>query len=106
MSKLKAQKLTIRNLPGSEGRLTVGANTQVLLDGKPLRGLSRLNIEISARELSKVTLEMYVEVDAKVFTKLKKSKKTKTPFFNNSTGKHYARYELGAYAPKVIVTKK
>jgi hypothetical protein len=55
--------LKVRNLhPG----VTSGANVDVTLDGKKLNNLSFLKMEIHARKLAKVTMEMYVELDVEI----------------------------------------
>jgi hypothetical protein len=59
----KVPVLKVRNKkPG----ITTGANTEVTLDGKPLTNISFLKIEIRARKVAKVMMEMYVEVDAEI----------------------------------------
>lgn len=63
MSQTNIPVLKVRNRkPG----ITTGANTQVTLDGKPLNNLSFLKIEIGARKVAKVMMEMYVEVDVEI----------------------------------------
>lgn len=48
--------------PGKGVRPMTGAVTQVILDGLPLRGVSRLTFEVGAKEIAKVYLEMYADV--------------------------------------------
>lgn len=55
-------KIEIKQKEGSEGRITTEANSIILLDGAPLKGVKSFNLEINAGEIAKVTLEMYVEV--------------------------------------------
>ncbi len=60
----KYPKLTIRNKkPGS---VSVGANTEVELDGKKLGNLSFLKLEFHSRKVTKVTMEMFVDVDVEI----------------------------------------
>lgn len=58
--------LTIRNKPGTEGRVTTGANVQVELDGKKIPMLSFLKFELKPAKVAKVVMEMYVQLDAEV----------------------------------------
>lgn len=53
-------KLTIKNK--REG-VSTGANTQILLNGKPLNGVNFLKLEFHPRRVTKVLIEMYVEVE-------------------------------------------
>ena len=60
----KYPKLEVRNKkPGS---ISVGANTEVYIDGKKLPNLSFIKIEIGARKVAKVTMEMYVDTDVEI----------------------------------------
>lgn len=65
---MAVHKLTIRNKPGTEGQPTRGMNTDIFLDGKPLRGASFIKFEVGAKKMAKVMIELYaeVEVDATV----------------------------------------
>lgn len=56
----KPHKLTIKQRkPG----ISVGANTIVELDGKPLPYVHSLKLDFNAREATKVVIEMFVEVE-------------------------------------------
>lgn len=55
-------KIEIRQKEGSEDQIMTGANTQILLDGKPLKGVTGVKFEVNARGVAKVTLEMYANV--------------------------------------------
>lgn len=48
-----------------DGQISTGANTRLLLDGKPVKGVTRCTINVEAKGLTKVTLELlgYVEVN-------------------------------------------
>jgi len=62
MSQTKANphKLSVRQkAPG----ISVGANTKVELDGKPLKYVKFLKLEFHSARVTKVTLEMFVEVE-------------------------------------------
>lgn len=56
-------KLTIKQKEESKGKVMTGANTEVLLNGKPLPGLTGIKFEVKAASIAKVTLEMIAEVD-------------------------------------------
>lgn len=56
-------KLQIKQRAGTEDQISTGMNTQVLLDGKPLKA-SFVKIEASARKVTKVLLEIYATVEA------------------------------------------
>lgn len=60
----KYPKLSIRNK--NPGSISVGANTEVTIDGKKLPNLSFIKIEIGSRKVAKVTMEMYVDVDVEI----------------------------------------
>jgi hypothetical protein len=55
--------ITIRQREGTEGQLMAGRNTQVLLDGVPVRSATYVKLEIKSTKLAKVTLELYATVD-------------------------------------------
>ena len=57
----KPHKIIIKNK--TPGRVSHGANTQVLLDGEPLRYVKSVNLNVTAKELSVVTLEMFADVE-------------------------------------------
>ncbi len=56
--------LKIRNK--APGTCSTGANTVVELDGKKLPMLSFLKLEFHSRRVTKVTMEMFVDVDIEV----------------------------------------
>ena len=62
MSQAKLHKLTVRSK--SPGKVSVGANTEILLDGKPLNGVKFLKIEFHPRRVTKVQLELYVDLES------------------------------------------
>ena len=62
MSQAKFHKLSIRQKPGTEGQVSQGSNTLVELDGKPLKGVKFLKAEFHSRRLTKVSIDMYVEL--------------------------------------------
>ena len=61
MSQTKLHKLSVKSK--TPGKVSVGANTLVELDGKPLEGVKFLKMEFHSRRVTKVQLEMYVEVE-------------------------------------------
>ena len=58
---MKPSKLQIRNK--NPGTMSVGANTEVLLDGKILPGVKRLSLDIEAGGLASVKIEMVVDIE-------------------------------------------
>ena len=40
------------------GQPTVGANCEILIDGKPLEGVIGIKVEVDAQSVAKVTIEM------------------------------------------------
>lgn len=64
MSQTKFPVLKIRNK--NPGTISTGANTDVELDGKKLPTLSFLKLEFHSRKVTKVTMEMFVDVDIEV----------------------------------------
>ncbi len=63
MSQTKANphKLSItQKAPG----ISVGANTKIELDGKPLKYVKFLKLEFHSARVTKVTMEMFVEIDS------------------------------------------
>lgn len=49
--------LEIRQREGSEG-LMVGANTELLIDGKPVKGAQRVSFEVNARGVATATITL------------------------------------------------
>lgn len=56
-------KLSIKQKEEAKGKAMTGANTQVTLNGKPLRGCTGIKFEVQAASVAKVTIEMIAEVD-------------------------------------------
>lgn len=50
--------LEIRQKEGTESSIMVGANTQLLLDGKPLKGAQAVTFEVNARGIAKATVTL------------------------------------------------
>ena len=63
---LKVHKLLIQSR--STDSASTGANTQVLLDGKILKGVTAVRYEVAGGNIAKVTIEMLasVKVEARV----------------------------------------
>lgn len=60
-NKESLHRLTIKNK--RPGELSTGLNTQILLDGKPLKGVKFLKIEAKPKNVIKVQLEMVASID-------------------------------------------
>lgn len=71
--KTKLHKFTIKQKKNSSG-LMVGANTQILLDGKTLKGCHKAVFEVSAMGVAKLSLELYGTVEIEGKTRLTKDK--------------------------------
>jgi hypothetical protein len=105
MSQSKYPKLSVRNRPGSEGQITVGANTLVELNGQPLGNVSFIKIEIGAKRVAKVMMEMFVELDIEVnLSHLDVMKETDTGYVLKN--KPLAVRTMGNYSPRGIAIKK
>ena len=64
MSQTKYPVLKIRNK--NPESISTGANTEVTLDGKKLPYLSFLKLEFHSRKVTKVTMEMFVDIDIEI----------------------------------------
>lgn len=104
----KTHKLQVRNKPGTEGHISKGAITEVLLDGKPLKGVSFFKFEVKAGGVAKVMLEMYADVDVEIATELTHKELKSTGYETQLADgrKAVGLYELGNYSPKQIATTK
>lgn len=72
MAKVKMPKIEIRNKKGTKDLLTTGANTEILIDGKPLKNVHKLNLEIIAGGMAKLTVEMYGSIHTNMIGELTK----------------------------------
>ena len=61
MSQSAMHKVAIRNK--APGTISTGANTELTIDGIPMRCVSFVKIEIKARNVAKMTMEMYVDIE-------------------------------------------
>lgn len=69
-------KITIKNK--SPGKPLTGASTELLLDGKPLKGVVDFTLDITPRDVAKITIEMLADVemvDVEIGNLERKSKK-------------------------------
>lgn len=57
VQKQSAPLIEIRQ-KGDSKRIMVGANTELLIDGKPLRGAQSITLDISARAVARATITM------------------------------------------------
>lgn len=65
-SQRKMPVLKIRNKPGTEGMLTTGANVEITLDGQRVPLVTFLKLELKPKNVAKVTIELFAEVDAEI----------------------------------------
>lgn len=100
----KVHKLQVRNRPEADGKISVGARMEVLLDGQPLRGVTFFKFEVSAKKVAKVQFEMLAEVDIEVAAILphKELKKTGYTKIEKGDTKAVALYEISSYSPRTI----
>jgi len=61
MGQTKPHKLTVKSK--APGTISTGANTEILLDGKPLKLVKFLKLEFHSKRVTKVQLEMYVDIE-------------------------------------------
>lgn len=62
----KFHKLTVRmrdGMTGTTAGISTGGNTEVLLDGQPLKGIKYLKCEFKPAKVTKIVLELVGEVD-------------------------------------------
>jgi hypothetical protein len=64
-------KLCIKNK--APGTISTGANTEVTLDGQKLGGVSFLKMEFKPKNVVKITMEMYCEVEVDVDVQLEQT---------------------------------
>lgn len=71
MSQKKPHKLTVRQKEGSRGIMT-GANTEILLDGKPLKYVNSLSFSVNASGVAQcfIGIMANVEIDGETLTEL------------------------------------
>lgn len=109
-TKAKMHKIEVRRRPISEGEgstVQTGANTQVFMDGKLLKGVTFFKFEVKAAGVAKVMMEMYADVDIEIETSLprKELKSTGARLLRDGGSKALGVYEIGSYHPKDIVEK-
>lgn len=92
-----AHKIAVRKKPGTEGKISAGANTEIYLDGKLLAGAYFMKFEVHARKIAKVTIEMYAEVEIDAELELG------APSLITESGKKLAPYKLSSFSPIVSV---
>lgn len=61
MAKRHFPKIEIRQKEDSGGAMT-GANTEILMDGKPLKGVMGIKFQVTAGGVAKVNLDMIANV--------------------------------------------
>jgi hypothetical protein len=64
-------KLCIKNR--APGTISTGANTEVTLDGQRVPGISFLKLEFKPKNIVKVTMEMYCEVEVEADVQLEQT---------------------------------
>lgn len=109
MSQSKMHKITIRNKLSDTGKVMTGASTEVLLDGKPLKGATFVKFEVKAKGVAKVHIEMFADADIEVDLPLElrpaeKIEKNLEPVTvdDEVVGYTSPRYVLSNYSPAKI----
>lgn len=88
----KVHRIQVRRKPASEGStIQTGANTEVLIDGQPFRGITFLKFEVKAKGVAKCTIELFadLDIDAELYPDIK-------------VAKEEATHELSKYSPSKI----
>ena len=101
--KNRTHHIQVRNRPGFEGRPTMGTNTEVLLDGIPLKGCSFFKFEVKAGKTARITMELYAEVEIDVNSVLVESEAIATDLKLN--GKTVNIYTLSSPFPTIVAEK-
>jgi hypothetical protein len=100
-------KLTVRNRKGTEGRITTGANTELLIDGTPVKGITFLKIEIKPAKVAKITIEMIAEVDVEMAAQLQETDNKLPGWAKQEPGeKQLAVYTLSSLNAEKTITRK
>lgn len=56
--KSQLHKFELKPRPGSEDSVSVGANMQLFIDGKPTKGVSRVTLDVGAKKVAKLKIEV------------------------------------------------
>ena len=89
-------KIQIRPVEGAEDAISTGSNTRLYLDGKWLRGACFVKAEVHSRKTTKVTIELYAQVEADLNVLLNPPE-LKDP--DNVGNKKFVPYVLSSYPP-------
>lgn len=101
---MSVHKIEVRNRAGGEGKLTTGANTEILLDGKPLQGITFFKFEAKPSKIAKVCIEMVAEVGIDLNAKLNLSDPKPTEFV--AEGKPLELYTLSSHGALIAEVEK
>ena len=82
--KNKVHKFELKPVKGAEGRIAVGANMRLFMDGKLVKGVTSVNFDVQAGKIAKVRLELVGQINATMWAlgnyhpvQVKASKKAK-----------------------------
>lgn len=86
----KLHKIEVRNK--TPDKVQTGASTEVLIDGKPFKGVTFLKFEVKAKGLARCTVELFADIDiaSDVGIEIKQTKDI------------HASHQLGDYEPARI----
>lgn len=55
-------KFELRMREGATGPMT-GANSELLMDGKPIKGVTKITLEVAGHDMAKATIEVLGQFD-------------------------------------------
>jgi len=61
-------QLTVRNKSRNPEKIATGFNTEVLIDGQPLKGVKSFSFEVTAKNVGLVKIELYAHVEIDTYT--------------------------------------
>lgn len=93
MTQPKIHKIKVINKQESQGRVTSGPNTQIFIDGEPLKLAKSFKFEVEAGSVAKCTIELYAEVEMDFTVELDQSEPESTGLLTPE-GKPVNRYVL------------
>lgn len=99
----KVDKLTIRPKDSSENTISTGANTEILLNGVPLKGVTFIKCEWKAKGVCKVMMEMYAQVDIETNVELSTAPSKEKIYLS---GTAFEVHQIGSLNPVGVVPKK
>lgn len=99
-------RIEVRQRPDS-GMVMTGANTEVLLDGKPIPGITFFKLEVKAGGVAKIMMEMVATVDVNAAVDLPYEEGFATGYETQTQDgvKSVVLRRIGSLFPTAIATK-